>query len=144
MDIWPGAQARRGVLEIGQEISEPTRTEHHAVRWRLRRRLLALSGHGETAVKSALLRQGGHWPTAASRLDLAPVTLDQADLPEYALPTTLHIFAANLSSLVVTLLVATLAANSRKAGSRSCRRRRRPNETRGSLASPRKPPPGPP
>jgi len=46
---------------------------------------------------------------------LAPVTLDQADLPEYALPTTLHIFAANLSSRVVTLLVAALAANSRKA-----------------------------
>ena len=44
------------------------------------------------------------------------MTLDQADLPEYALPTTLHIFAANLSSRVVTLLVAALAANSRKAG----------------------------
>jgi hypothetical protein len=47
---------------------------------------------------------------------LAPVTLDQADLPEYALPSTLHIFAANRSSLVFTLLVATLAANSRRAG----------------------------
>jgi hypothetical protein len=34
-----------------------------------------------------------------ARLDLAPVTLDQADLPEYALPTTIHIVAANRSSL---------------------------------------------
>src|SRR3977135_2685607 len=32
------------VLGVGQEISEPTRTEHHAVRWRLRCRLLALLG----------------------------------------------------------------------------------------------------
>jgi hypothetical protein len=75
---------------------------------------------------------------------LAPVTLDQADLPEYALPTTLHTFAANRSSLVFTLLVATLAANSRKPGSSSCRRRRHPNGTRKSPASPCKPPPSPP
>jgi len=47
---------------------------------------------------------------------LAPVTLDQADLPEYALPTTLHILAANRSSPVFTFLVATLAANRREAG----------------------------
>jgi hypothetical protein len=72
------------------------------------------------------------------------MTLDHADLPEHALRTTLRMFAAIVPSLVFTLVVATLAANSRKAGSRSCRRRRRPNGTRGSLASPRKPPPGPP
>src|SRR5947209_9633088 len=48
-------------------------------------------------------------------LDLAPVTLDAAKLPEYALRTTLRMFAAILASLVFTLVVATLAAKSRKA-----------------------------
>jgi hypothetical protein len=57
------------------------------------------------------------------------MTLDHADLPEHALRTTLRMFAAIVPSLVFTLVVATLAANSRKAGSRSCRRRRRPNGT---------------
>src|SRR3977135_1599812 len=50
-----------------------------------------------------------------ARLDLAPVTLDPANLPEYALRTTLRMFAAILASLVFTFLVATLAAKSRKA-----------------------------
>src|SRR6267378_3725783 len=50
-----------------------------------------------------------------ARLDLAPVTLDPANLPEYALRTTLRMFAAILASLVFTLVVATLAAKSRKA-----------------------------
>jgi hypothetical protein len=44
-----------GGLLVGHLARRSTRTEHHAVRWRLRRRLLALSGHGETAVKSPLL-----------------------------------------------------------------------------------------
>src|SRR5712691_8429253 len=48
-------------------------------------------------------------------LDLAPVTLDPAKLPEYALRTTLRMFAAILASLVFTFVVATLAAKSRKA-----------------------------
>jgi NitT/TauT family transport system permease protein len=50
-----------------------------------------------------------------SRLDIAPVTLDPANLPEYALRTTLRMFGAILSSLVFTFVVGTLAARSRKA-----------------------------
>src|SRR5689334_11856778 len=48
-------------------------------------------------------------------LDIAPVTLDPANLPEYALRTTLRMFAAIIASLVFTFVVATLAAKSRKA-----------------------------
>jgi NitT/TauT family transport system permease protein len=50
-----------------------------------------------------------------ARLDLAPVTLDPRNLPEYALRTTLRMFAAILASLAFTFTVATLAAKSRKA-----------------------------
>src|ERR1700757_3738298 len=50
-----------------------------------------------------------------AKLDIAPVTLDPAHLPEYALRTTLRMFAAILASLLFTLVVATLAAKSRKA-----------------------------
>src|SRR5712692_1095451 len=48
-------------------------------------------------------------------LDLAPVTLDPVKLPEYALRTTLRMFAAVLASLAFTFVVATSAAKSRKA-----------------------------
>jgi NitT/TauT family transport system permease protein len=50
-----------------------------------------------------------------ARLDIAPVTLDPANLPEYALRTTLRMFAAIFVSLVFTFVVGTLAAKSRKA-----------------------------
>jgi NitT/TauT family transport system permease protein len=50
-----------------------------------------------------------------ARLDVAPVTLDPRNLPEYALRTTLRMFAAIIASLVFTFVVATLAARSRKA-----------------------------
>jgi len=50
-----------------------------------------------------------------SGLDLAPVTLDPANLPDYALRTTLRMFAAIIASLLFTVVVATLAAKSRKA-----------------------------
>jgi NitT/TauT family transport system permease protein len=50
-----------------------------------------------------------------ARLATQPVTLDPANLPEYALLTTLRMFAAILLSLVFTFVVATLAAKSRKA-----------------------------
>jgi NitT/TauT family transport system permease protein len=50
-----------------------------------------------------------------TRLDLAPVTLDPANLPEYALRTTLRMFGAIFASLVFTFVFATLAAKSRKA-----------------------------
>ena len=51
----------------------------------------------------------------AARLVAEPVTLDPANLPEYALRTTLRMFAAITASLVFTFIVATLAAKSRKA-----------------------------
>src|SRR5262249_14151665 len=48
-------------------------------------------------------------------LDVAPVVLDPLNLPDYALRTTLRMFAAILASLVFTFVVGTLAAKSRKA-----------------------------
>src|SRR5579871_3827520 len=50
-----------------------------------------------------------------ARLDVAPVTLDPRNLPEYALRTTLRMFAAIIASLIFTFVFATLAAKSRKA-----------------------------
>src|SRR5215467_14202468 len=50
-----------------------------------------------------------------AKLDVAPVTLDPAHLPEYALRTTVRMFAAIIVSLLFTFVVATLAAKSRKA-----------------------------
>jgi len=48
-------------------------------------------------------------------LSEAPVSLDPAYLPEYALRTTLRMMAAIVASLVFTFVVATLAAKSRRA-----------------------------
>ena len=63
-----------------------------------------------------LLAHGAHEMGAPlATLDVAPVTLDPANLPEYALRTTLRMFAAIFASLVFTFVVATLAAKSRKA-----------------------------
>jgi NitT/TauT family transport system permease protein len=63
-----------------------------------------------------LIAHGAHEMTApAVRLASEPVTLDPANLPEYALRTTLRMFAAILVSLLFTFVVATLAAKSRKA-----------------------------
>ncbi len=50
-----------------------------------------------------------------SRLHSTPIVLDPARLPEYALRTTLRIFAAIFASLAFTFAVATAAAKSRKA-----------------------------
>src|SRR5262249_15366624 len=50
-----------------------------------------------------------------SRLAVAPISLDPASLPDYALPTTMRMRAAVLGSLLFTFLVGTLAAKSRKA-----------------------------
>src|SRR5438105_3244113 len=50
-----------------------------------------------------------------ANLDVAPVTLDPGKLPEYALRTTLRMFAAIIASLTFTFIVAPLAAKSRKA-----------------------------
>lgn len=54
-----------------------------------------------------------HTPLAG--LSSAPVTLDPALLPEFALRTTIRMFAAIVASLVFTFVVATLAAMSRRA-----------------------------
>jgi NitT/TauT family transport system permease protein len=66
--------------------------------------LLVAFGHGAREMGAPL-----------ASLDIAPVTLDPANLPEYALRTTLRMFAAILASLLFTFVVATLAAKSRKA-----------------------------
>ncbi len=50
-----------------------------------------------------------------SRLPNAGVTLDPARLPEYALRSTLRMFAAIIASLLFTFVIATLAAKSKKA-----------------------------
>lgn len=50
-----------------------------------------------------------------AQLNIAPVVLDPANLPEYALRTTMRMFAALGASLLFTFTVATLAAKSRKA-----------------------------
>ncbi len=63
-----------------------------------------------------LLAHGAReWAAPASRLVAQPVTLDIANLPEYALRTTLRMFAAIVASLIFTFVFATLAAKSRKA-----------------------------
>ncbi|MGA8411770.1 MAG: ABC transporter permease subunit, partial [Xanthobacteraceae bacterium] len=64
----------------------------------------------------AAIAHGAHEMSASLKgLDVAPITLDPRNLPEYALRTTLRMFAAILVSLVFTFVVATLAAKSRKA-----------------------------
>ena len=51
-----------------------------------------------------------------STLHVEPVTLKASYLPYYALRTVLRMFAALLASTIFTLIVATLAARSRRAG----------------------------
>ncbi|MCC8429032.1 ABC transporter permease subunit [Reyranella aquatilis] len=65
--------------------------------------VFVLLGHGVREMTAPVAQLG------------TPVTLDPANLPEYALRTTLRMFAAIVASLVFTLVVATLAARSRKA-----------------------------
>jgi len=66
--------------------------------------LAVLALHGAAGMRS---------PLAA--LTSAPISLDPTLLPEYALRTTLRMFAAIIASLVFTFVVATLAAKSRRA-----------------------------
>ncbi|QWP77375.1 ABC transporter permease subunit [Lysobacter sp. K5869] len=51
-----------------------------------------------------------------SALHLDPISLDPARLPDYALRTTLRMFAAMLASLLFTFTIATWAAKSPRAG----------------------------
>src|SRR6201996_8218135 len=60
-------------------------------------------------------RGAGEMNQPLSALRIAPVTLDPAMLPQYAVLTTLRMFAALAASLLFTFVVATLAAKSKKA-----------------------------
>ncbi|MCI3134349.1 ABC transporter permease [Phenylobacterium aquaticum] len=62
-----------------------------------------------------IVRGAGEMSEPLSRLHTTPVTLEPRRLPEYALLTTLRMFAALACSLAFTFTVATLAAKSRKA-----------------------------
>ncbi|UNP29923.1 ABC transporter permease [Lysobacter gummosus] len=64
----------------------------------------ALLAHGAAAARDPLALLSQH-----------PVSLDPSHLPEYALRTTLRMFAAMLASLLFTFLIATWAAKSRRA-----------------------------
>ena len=63
-----------------------------------------------------IVRGAGEMSEPLAQLRTTPVTLDPARLPEYALLTTLRMFAALGASLLFTFTVATLAAKNRKAG----------------------------
>jgi NitT/TauT family transport system permease protein len=68
------------------------------------------------AAAFAILAHGARQIAApADRLVGQTIVLDPMNLPEYALRTTLRMFAAIVASLVFTFVVATLAAKSRKA-----------------------------
>jgi NitT/TauT family transport system permease protein len=63
-----------------------------------------------------LIVYGGEQTTAPlSALDVAPVSLDPGNLPEYALRTTLRMLLAIVCSIVFTFAYAALAAKSRRA-----------------------------
>lgn len=62
-----------------------------------------------------VLRGGGDMRASLDALSVAPVSLDIGHLPEYALRTTLRMFAAIIASLIFTFIIATLAAKSRRA-----------------------------
>ena len=66
--------------------------------------LAVLALHGAAAMRAPL-----------SSLATEPVVLDPALLPDYALRTTMRMFAAIIASLVFTFTIATLAAKSRRA-----------------------------
>jgi NitT/TauT family transport system permease protein len=64
-----------------------------------------------------LFIRGGHETLAPlDALSATPISLDPANLPEYALRTVLRMLAAIVASLVFTFAYGTLAAKSRRAG----------------------------
>ncbi len=67
------------------------------------------------ALVMLLARGAADMRAPADLLSTSPVTLDIGNLPEYALRTTLRMFAAIIVSLIFTFVVATLAAKSRRA-----------------------------
>src|SRR3977135_1091572 len=63
-----------------------------------------------------LIVYGGYQPAAPlSALDVAPVSLDPANLPVYALRTTMRMLLAIVCSIIFTFIYAALAAKSRRA-----------------------------
>jgi NitT/TauT family transport system permease protein len=63
-----------------------------------------------------LIVYGGEQTTAPlSTLDIAPVSLDPANLPVYALRTTMRMLLAIVCSIIFTFIYAALAAKSRRA-----------------------------
>src|SRR6201990_1734245 len=63
-----------------------------------------------------LIVYGGEQTTAPlSALDVAPVSLDPANLPAYALRTTLRMLLAIVCSIIFTFIYSALAAKSRRA-----------------------------
>jgi NitT/TauT family transport system permease protein len=75
--------------------------------------LIALTLIGGLAVLVVHGAQQMNLPVSV--LNTMPVTLDPARLPEYALRSTLRMFAAIIVSLLFTFVVATFAAKNRKA-----------------------------
>ncbi len=75
--------------------------------------LIALAVIGAIAV--VLVHGAQQMGLPLAKLNTEPVVLDPARLPEYALRTTLRMFAGIIASLLFTFVVATAAAKSRKA-----------------------------
>src|SRR5262245_51843834 len=67
------------------------------------------------AIAVAVLHGARGMGASLGQLVVAPVTLDAANLPNYALRTTMRMFAAIAALLVFTFIVGALAAKSRKA-----------------------------
>src|SRR5215475_11739715 len=67
------------------------------------------------AIAVAVLHGARGMGASLGQLVVAPVTLDAANLPNYALRTTMRMFAAIAASLLFTFIVGALAAKSRKA-----------------------------
>lgn len=67
------------------------------------------------AVIVVVAHGAGQMAQPLSALKIEPISLDPARLPEYALRTTIRMFAALFCSLLFTFVSATLAAKSRKA-----------------------------
>ncbi|MBN8848308.1 MULTISPECIES: ABC transporter permease subunit [unclassified Sphingomonas] len=103
MDFVP--QTARGLLSLSRQWRGRV-----APSWADAVAFLLLAGAAVLVIQGA---EGMAAPLA--RLNIAPVTLDPANLPGYALRTTLRMFAALAASLVFTFVVATLAAKSRRA-----------------------------
>ena len=95
----------RGVRPFSRMLRPTAPNRADAIAFVLLTGLAMLVFHGAEGIAEPL-----------SRLRIEPVMLDPLYLPYYALRTTLRMFAALLASLVFTLVIATLAAWSRRAG----------------------------